>query len=881
MAVRRISPAAASAIVCAALASWISLGAIALTSGDTTNARVAILPSVGWLAVFVAAGLLVIVLGRPRARRVAILWLSALVILPWLPVRLPPAIFLWAGTIRFWMWVAIAATIVISMAATRASASIRRGFAAPRTAALWAAALSAAAFSLGAWAVAPRMPVGDEPHYLVITQSLLLDHDLQIENNHRRGDYRAYFRAGDMKPDYLKRGVNGQIYSVHAPGLPVIIAPAFALFGYRGVQVMLIAIAACATALAWLVAWRVTGDARASWFAWAVVALSVPFFFQAFAVFPDGLGAALILVGILPLIDERARRPPPLFVVGAAVAILPWLHTRFALAAAALSLVVLGRIGRAGAKSVAAFVIAPLVATAAWLAFFYVIYATPNPSAPYGGARQLAVANVARGIPGLLLDQQFGLLPNAPAYACAIAGLVVMLRGGLRRLVLELAAVGVPYFLAVAAFPMWWAGYSSPARFLVPMSLVLAIPAAVWFKTRRTDTARLLGVGAVLASAIIVAAIATTERGATLFNERDGASRLVMAISPVVDLTTALPSLFATTPARTLFDAALWLGAVAIVHLVVRPFERRGYSGQPLAAILAGVAALTVFATASIVWQAKRAAPLTPSRGGFALLRRFDPTANLIAVAYAPFGRIQPSDVPSRLALADPIFRTRATNPAVLLSDVPPGVYEVDGLVRHGAGGRIRVATDARLPSIAEWQLAPTPGPWSETLTLPVTMITLRVDADRAAQASLAGLSLRARRVFGPRDGWPASMSGHATRYGPAVVFLTAGHAYMEPEGTWVAGGFYADFVILPDDKSTIRLFVRNSAAHNSVTLTSGSWREQFPLRPGEERFIVVPNDGSRTGVPLRVVSESGAVPADVDPRSNDVRFLGCWVETR
>ena len=34
-------------------------------------------------------------------------------------------------------------------------------------------------------AVSPRIPTGDEPHYLVITQSLLRDGDLQIENNHR------------------------------------------------------------------------------------------------------------------------------------------------------------------------------------------------------------------------------------------------------------------------------------------------------------------------------------------------------------------------------------------------------------------------------------------------------------------------------------------------------------------------------------------------------------------------------------------------------------------------------------------------------------------------------------------------------------------------
>jgi hypothetical protein len=80
----------------------------------------------------------------------------------------------------------------------------------------------------------PRLPAGDEPHYLVIAQSLLRDHDLQIENNHTRGDYHEFF-ALPLKPDYLLRGVNGQIYSIHAPGLPVLVAPVFALFGYRGV----------------------------------------------------------------------------------------------------------------------------------------------------------------------------------------------------------------------------------------------------------------------------------------------------------------------------------------------------------------------------------------------------------------------------------------------------------------------------------------------------------------------------------------------------------------------------------------------------------------------------------------------------------------------
>ena len=66
---------------------------------------------------------------------------------------------------------------------------------------------------------------GDEPHYLVITHSLLADHDLDIANNHEHRDYKAFY-PGELRPDYLQRSQSGQIYSIHAPGLPLVLVPA-------------------------------------------------------------------------------------------------------------------------------------------------------------------------------------------------------------------------------------------------------------------------------------------------------------------------------------------------------------------------------------------------------------------------------------------------------------------------------------------------------------------------------------------------------------------------------------------------------------------------------------------------------------------------------
>ena len=875
-----LSFSALGAVCLAALTLWISAGTLTVATADTASARYGLLPSPGWLALAGIGALILALAARPTPRAGAILATSALVLLPWMPMPIPTAALVWTGHLRLWLWLTIVIVLVWPPAVRAAGAlAIARD---PRRAPWLAAALTALVALIAARQVYPRLPGGDEPHYLVIAQSLLIDHDLKIENNHRRGDYRAYFR-GDLKPDYLRRGADGEIYSIHAPGLPALVAPAFALFGYPGVMVALTFFTACGAAFAWTAAWRVTNDLAASWFAWAVVALTVPFFFQTFVVFPDGPGAALVMAAVATALLGAAASEPLLAATGVGLALLPWLHTRFAILAAIAGAIVAARqIGSDRiVRRVAILFAAPGVSAIAWFAFFSSIYGTPNPAAPYGGYTQTSAANLPRGIAGLLFDQQFGILPNAPAYACAALGFAPLARRS-PRIVVELLLLIVPYTLAVAAYQMWWAGFSSPARFAVPVLLTLSIPAAAWFASADRP-ARTFGLLALLFSVLITGALFAVDRGALLYNTREAAAaRWLLWLSPVVNVATGVPSLFQNTPRVAVWQAVVWILAAAATAWIAQRAERRGATSAGLVSIIVVTAAVGAMAALTIVWRSNGARPTTPASGALALLRQYDPQRAQLAVGYAPLRRLPNAALPAMLPLADvQAASVPANQPLAAIARPPAGDYEFAASLAGAGAGRIGATVDREFGPLWSWDLAGASGVWRATIAVPIDVAGIRVDADAAARRSIDRLSLRAARIDSAADKIVTAEPVHATRLGPAILFLVGGHAYTERAGTWVAGGDSADFVIAPDQARSLLLFVRNFAIDNRVTLVSGSWRQELTLRPREERLLDLPLDSRRRAIQLTVTSAAGARPSEVEPGNGDSRYLGCWIEVR
>src|SRR6266545_3999569 len=140
-------------------------------------------------------------------------------------------------------------------------------------------------------------PQGDEPHYLMVAESLLRDHDLSLEKDYAEARYLA-FHDYPLEPHYRVRGKGGEIYSLHAVGLSLLILPAYGLGGYAAASLfMALLAAAVAFAIRALVRAGSGNDGLAEAVGWAV-ALSPPLIQYVGLVFtevPAALGVAFAL----------------------------------------------------------------------------------------------------------------------------------------------------------------------------------------------------------------------------------------------------------------------------------------------------------------------------------------------------------------------------------------------------------------------------------------------------------------------------------------------------------------------------------------------------------------------------------------------------------
>lgn len=827
---------------------------------------------------------------------------------PWLADILP-ALQMLAGPGRNLVWLLVAAMMAWTAWQSR---SLRLP---------WAAGASMGAATAGvffatlmvSWLAAARLtgtvlfPAGDEPHYLIISQSLWRDGDLAIENNHGRADYREYFDSF-LDPHYLTRGSDGQIYSIHPVGLPVLLAPVYAAGGYRLVVVALITMASLAAAMMWRWSALVTGDRGAATFAWAAVAGSAPFLLNTFTVYPEIAGAlAAVVAFTVGLGLGPSPRVASAFLVGVAVSVLPWLSTKYAPMSAALVAVALGRlwVRFAGETTEArgapitqslAIVVPYALSLAAWFAFFYAYWGSPWPQAPYGALVQTDVKNLIFGAPGLLFDQEYGVIAYAPVYLLALTGLALLWRSGgdNRRRAVEILLVTGALLGTVGAFRIWWGGSASPGRPLASALLLLALPIATAFRATADSLPRRAAHHVLLWLSIgIAATLVLAQDGMLINNGRDGSSALLEYLSPLWEAWSLAPSFIHHEAGTALLHSAAWLAIAWTAALVLRRLRTATSGGAALSALVA--LGLALVAVAVIVPLLPADPPQPPldlrARSRIGALDSFDRGIRPIGVVYDPF-RIRPAaEVLPALALGVAPEMRRGPQPVRVLHNgrfsLPAGRYRVglhwnaDGALRVSGPQQVDLQVGRIGPPLERWSVEPSPGRQVDTeFSLPVDAGFVGFRGSVDLERSLAAITITPMDVIdeGRRTRTPQVLA--AIRYPTATVLFHDEQVYPEVDGFWTMPGRTTSVTLALStaDESAAVLRMHPGPTPNHVGVATYGWHHDLDLTPGAIETVALP-DPARRIVPVSIVTATGFVPAELKPGTGDKRHLGAWVE--
>lgn len=544
-----------------------------------------------------------------------------------------------------------------------------------------------AAFALhlavGAHSAVRVGPQGDEPHYLVVADSLLRDHDLRLERDFEERRYLAFFDR-PMEPHYRVRGKGGAIYSLHAVGLSVLILPAWALAGYPGVVAFMALLTALLCNEVRLLLRRVLSDpVRADLLA-AVFAFCPPLLPFGGLVFTE-VPAALAVAFVLRLgLDGRGGVGRGV-AIGLALGVLPWLNARYSILSVLLALYVVA--GRPGPR---VWLPGGLVAalSASGIALYHsILYGFFDPRRVYGRRPEFAPETLFEGAPGLLLDQEFGLLVYAPVFALTLPGLWSLRRTRPRLAWGAAAALGA-MFLVAGSWHMWRGGFNPPARFLVPLWAPLVLGAAWTVRSAVSSRAALL-----LGWTLFVA-LAGAARPELVHRDRDGTAPLWRASSGAEEWTGLLPAYVLGEPDRHSL-AALWGGVLLLAALGRhRPATARGF----LAATLVLLAATSGAARLSDAAGTARDHVRLLGRPALALpAGRFEPSTSASWVPapadYAPHRSPHGFPIADRIDLAAGVYRLD-----LALGDRPPGT-ESPRLrwVPERPGAQPVIAADAEL----------------------------------------------------------------------------------------------------------------------------------------------------------------------------------------
>lgn len=281
--------------------------------------------------------------------------------------------------------------------------------------------------------------------------------------------------------------------------------------------------------------------------------------------------AALLCVYIVRVLFQEQLRVLDVLGSSVALGVLPWIHIRFALFEIVLFCFLLSRVYHENRFSkIKAYLSAFLPMFGLFLifeAYNFFMWGSLNPMVNQANSGELPF-DVApwRGLLGLFLDQEYGLLTNFPTFLFLLGGIILALKKRFLRFNFLLLLLSVPYIMTIASFHNWDGAISPPARFLTVLVPSLAFYLAL--ALQRAHSWVMNGLFLLLIGVAFLYEVVSFSIPGGWMNWEEGHSRPLLRIEQMLHLplTKGVPSVF--LPEQALLTAG-WFALLGGLTLAV------------------------------------------------------------------------------------------------------------------------------------------------------------------------------------------------------------------------------------------------------------------------------------------------------------------------
>ena len=365
------------------------------------------------------------------------------------------------------------------------------------------------------WMALASSPQGDETHFMILTHSLVYDHDFVVGDNYEHKDYLEQFpptSPGEIRgypywaiqrdglaylphEPHVVKNFRGQLMLEHDIGLPLLLVPAYALDKREGALFTEALIGALGAAAVYQIALLLGAGSLYALLTVCLFCFTAPYWvFTQSALLDMPCAVANLWIGLQFLRYRRRERDRYLLLAGILIAILPWLNIRFWPLAGPSFLLLSAWLVRqnwgnwpALTRKMAYLGVPSLVGLCTMSLIDKHLFDTYMPNAGMLIWSHLNPGvfgyNRLHAFLGLMFDQGFGLIPTAPLYVAVAAGMVTLFRRD-RWAFAALVAPAVGYFPFIINTGYWSGGWCAPGRYMLSLA-ALMIPSAALVLNRK------------------------------------------------------------------------------------------------------------------------------------------------------------------------------------------------------------------------------------------------------------------------------------------------------------------------------------------------------------------------------------------------------------